>query len=1031
MLEFVVQTKSPEPIVLDEKIQEMVRYFNGFGKGELHLSEKESRGIDCIKAIVNQKTGACRHRSVAFFWWVHDRYPNEFEVRIIANDCHMFVEVKQGNHWITCDLGGYFAQTNIHDVSSDDLSIDNDSEPHTFNETPNKIRYISDQQRIFEDYLTKKSPKEKPIQTLDDYIEQRLTSGHKRQLISLSQQTLLTFNQAMSDYATRLGHPVFEVQTPEDLVCSAAFIERVGNKGYLRRSNTGSGPLHDFLTQTLPESSPPLVLMVNYSRFKANDALRFNQLIDDHERFADGTKLPENTLVIGLIQTLSSGEALGADFSSRFDYVGSCPLTLDPFKSILEPRTEPSQDDICINLCRASHWHTQLMGGWTLNKGELLFESGELRDALQQNKNILIQNPPSTIDFELFFQRAKTNQYIMDGKERIPVHSNQRFLLSNGYDWSNIWNQMNGSAGLTPNAHVLNPRLLCHFIRQYQVDSNQLVQKPGIIHDHMNQHANTPLELFLTRCLSEDEWGLFFKEVARYPTLRITLTCAPDATIPSTWPPHSFMTGHRVNIQSDSHTQYVYANDRDLAIAQLTSTTDATWMVLDISECGASDLLTQLGASVVNETFHFTHNERALLKALNNGQSVLLTGAFSAKLLDGLMPLLWARSNDGNKKGQLIIVSEEHLSCFEMSKQVSTWEQKFTELKKKFNESSILALKEEYADEPLVQLITRLRYEQSASANVGLDTSVPAGTMSQAEQSISSECIWDGLTRALPAINEIKKPNLFDSKRIKGSAQFTQQRYDAVCKTLNTGPYVFLAGLTGVGKSRFVEDELCLKHHLFHSESSDNICNWANAKTTENKWLILFLDEANLSMKQWSEFEGLFQTTPGILINGQYYLLTPAHKVIFAGNPLNYGGDRRLAPFFKRHGSSVVFQPLPAEFVYQKTIEPILRAQLAHGAINDDEFVYLCIGTILLKIYHSLIQLSRDEVLISPRQMEQLALCVAHDCNRHDVSIWDDLAYYHAYQMAINSLSEQDRIKQSNDSALFTPLFKRGTVSNR
>ena len=33
---------------------------------------------------------------------------------------------------------------------------------------------------------------------------------------------------------------------------------------------------------------------------------------------------------------------------------------------------------------------------------------------------------------------------------------------------------------------------------------------------------------------------------------------------------------------------------------------------------------------------------------------------------------------------------------------------------------------------------------------------------------------------------------------------------------------------------------------------------------------ILFIDEANLSSRQWSEFEGLFNDPPGILFAGKY-----------------------------------------------------------------------------------------------------------------------------------------------------------------
>ena len=141
-------------------------------------------------------------------------------------------------------------------------------------------------------------------------------------------------------------------------------------------------------------------------------------------------------------------------------------------------------------------------------------------------------------------------------------------------------------------------------------------------------------------------------------------------------------------------------------------------------------------------------------------------------------------------------------------------------------------------------------------------------------QSDSKNDPWVGM-RKLPSVKRPEqKVNLLDSKT--RSEEFSQQRIHAVTQFLETSPYVFLTGLSGVGKSTFVQKEFLaeLKNastpgKLFQSESQMQA--WAEEKADGRK--ILFIDEANIGKYSWSEFEGLFHHPPNILINGKVYPL--------------------------------------------------------------------------------------------------------------------------------------------------------------
>jgi hypothetical protein len=212
--------------------------------------------------------------------------------------------------------------------------------------------------------------------------------------------------------------------------------------------------------------------------------------------------------------------------------------------------------------------------------------------------------------------------------------------------------------------------------------------------------------------------------------------------------------------------------------------------------------------------------------------------------------------------------------------------------------------------------------------------------------------------------------------------EFNQQRLDAVNQILAKSPYVFLTGLTAVGKSTFVEKNFSTAHDVLYIGEAC-LADWAKDASDTRK--ILFIDEANLSEREWSEFEGLFNNPPGMLIEGHYYPLTGQHRVLFAGNPVNYGDERKLAPFFSRHGNALVFAPMPLEFIYEVILKPVF----AHSELAADT---LKLATPLLNIYKFLCECSTDKILISPRELQMMALLT--------VSYQQQQPEHHAIQVA-------------------------------
>ena len=254
---------------------------------------------------------------------------------------------------------------------------------------------------------------------------------------------------------------------------------------------------------------------------------------------------------------------------------------------------------------------------------------------------------------------------------------------------------------------------------------------------------------------------------------------------------------------------------------------------------------------------------------------------------------------------------------------------------------------------------------------------------------------WEGL-------DDIKR----SPQQITSSDDFTRARIAQVNDILAKWPYVFLTGLSGVGKSTFVEREFCTQaDKLYRTE--DAIEDWAKDRSGARK--ILFIDEANLSPRQWSEFEGLFQTPAHILVNGVLYPLTSQHKVIFAGNPLSYGDERRLAPFFERHGHALLFTPLPPAFIAEKVLQPLF----ADTGIEAQAVIKM-----ILAAYQFIGDCSTTELLISPRELEMMALLTINKAKQCPSLAINDIAAHYIYQLGINLLPEA---KQRQFERTFKP----------
>ncbi len=122
--------------------------------------------------------------------------------------------------------------------------------------------------------------------------------------------------------------------------------------------------------------------------------------------------------------------------------------------------------------------------------------------------------------------------------------------------------------------------------------------------------------------------------------------------------------------------------------------------------------------------------------------------------------------------------------------------------------------------------------------------------------------------------------------------------------------------------------------------------------------------------------------------------MSPLHKVIFAGNPLSYGGERILSSFFKEHGNAIIFEPMPAEYIYANILKKIFE----NTALEDNSQL---ITKYILRVYDFLCQCSRDEMLISPRELEMIALLILSHLTLHPEQSPAVVTQHYAYSIGL------------------------------
>lgn len=923
----------------NEDIYALIKDYQAFKVADddlsYNLTDKQK-----LEAIIASKTGSCRHRARAFMYQVKclqqcKKLSPDIGVRIITNDIHEYVEIKlpTSSSWIRVDLGGYSGKLKIDDTvfrypqeSKPDVILQQqDGEMTSAPLQPQKTEQAVD---LFLSPQKAKVP-------LASLIENKLFADQQSQnakniLFKCNSDSVdeLRFYINQSAHKAAKPRPIYFIDNPDDLICCRSCLQLQVDADHNGREKVGiiqdvGGSLFNFLKQD------DGILVINWANFSHSEFVKYHSVIDA-QRNIGGIKLPESMRVVSLYPKDAPDIYSGNDFIGRHqggvvDVTEYTEELCDEFikwqkenyaeklnASIANDEKIADGNTITVDLYDSADWQAYLIGRWIFQGEKLIFKEGVLPQALRENKKLIIRNAPQGLDeYRRFWQKIILDKKLEYYGTTVQVPNGFKVYLQDGFVWQQYSEVISSccpikSTDIPQDAYILNPYQHMSFFTDIHCQDMHLTNQDGLI----KQNSNKAINIYVTRGLKEGQWAELFA-AAQEHNVKLNLLLAEGIKLPSS----DLMKNKNGQLPNQPQGKNPYKNVIYLTnnidnVVNKILTSEHVDKVITISDRGFSDLFYRLDAKVEEGRFSFSECESDVWKALKAGETVLLRGHISNshnELADRMASLLTQGYllHNGQKEtfaGKLILVSDSR-SALQYCSDMSLDDQEF-------------------------------------SANCLAPRLNPQGSTSSA------------------TVSEVK----IDFNKNEADV-FEQERYKNVIAALESKPWVYIEGISGVGKSTYITTKFS---KIWDGANETKLYEWAHARPDDksNEYLILFIDEANLSGKDWMWLHDLEGNNPAILINGEYIKLTSRHRVVLAGNPQHYEAGRH-EPELAKYAQKITFQPMPPAYLYAQILKPLKPIN-----INAEQYEEAC--KLWLDIYYQLNK-SKSEQL-TPRELETMAL---------------------------------------------------------
>ncbi len=583
------------------------------------------------------------------------------------------------------------------------------------------------------------------------------------------------------------------------------------------------------------------------------------------EKAALNTVIDENRRIGGeeipdsiQIISLDSGKSEDLSFQSRHD------LVIRSETAPLIPQADNLQEKTVIDLEGLSDWRSALFGKVILVGEEMRWQKSEfVRDLESGRSNFEILNLSVEDSQKLMteFDRARAvGRFNYHGFE-IAVPENIKLSCSEAaFDFAKFNDEPRPFLSETAPAESVLKINSSYF--DYLIAGQRIADGKYFAQKGLIEKAaeseEKTLSLCITSNLSDNHWYCLFNQAKKHG-VTLNLSVADQVRVPS-------------KIEINPEIQYFspaarifVSKDADRVVEELINKDGGVFAVVDVEDFSFQDLIQKTVFNTTESGFvDFRKINSEFLERLREGEKIILKGEFSPDLLQMLEPILL---NPEISKNLTLIIEGKEVQLG----------QKPTYLNWTKDYETAIYHDYDFEDEREPQS-TKIEFFETSDNSYSLE---------------NSKAKADNFIR-------MRKVNFVES--------------------LARHSLVRLIGESGVGKSGLIRE--------FENEEGFLVCRELKeferfAEDESDKIKILFIDESNIEDRHFTMFSPLKNgSAQRILHQGRFYDLSERHRVVFACNPVEYGGGRFEQKLFA-DGKIPAFylRDFPASYIYEKILK--------------------------------------------------------------------------------------------------------------
>jgi len=876
--------------------------------------------IDEFKA--NPSIGSCRHRVAAVYKKIieHPEYKQDDARMVDIDHKHMRIEIKYQGTYHQVDLGGnearltydndktvykahptpkpaqntgikslfgrvssYFSSSNsantaqqssqpISKISQQPLSGNDQqqlSPPSLIDTTPAVPDIIAEPQRVINPIRT--------VSKIENFYQDIFSPATRKILIGSGNAAQLSDQANCIMAKTRkTGHQVFYLNHPNMLNMDQdhVWLDSNGQPLYGK---------HSLLEIFLNNSTEDDVLMIDWEAFSPQQRLQLNHLFGRECRIR-GKIITTPPKIVGFCHTIPDDDG---SFTSRYNMLLNTTSMRIPVDNTITFEKKSNTRIIAIDLEGYADWEEKLFGKIIQTKAGLKWQKSQFADLLNSEEriDIVINNASDPIALEAYLKRAENTGYFPYQAYKIHLKDNRPVRFScntKAFDF-NEFKSVSIEQNITSdkidfNTSIIDTHLFDSLLSGKQIVDGEYDELDGLIKNHSKQNQKEIITLFISSNLTEAQYYCLLSTAKKHG-VSLHLQFAPNIKLPLSIKTH-------INISSPAEEKhdgctrvYITSNQDQIQNELCNNTKGQPPLVLHVEDYKFSDLIYNIQYDTTPSGFkNFKVIKSDILTELEKGRDVILRGVFSDSLLSELKPLLTGQtillpSNEevviqGKGKLKLIIDRKNKLDLDWLDPTVI--QQCETRNTASIKLKPTILYQEKYAEEKLVNL-----------SNSAINSDV-----------------------------------------------FINNRKNKFINALEEYTLLQLVGESGVGKSHLLADIAKNKAHAVYHELT-GIHAWASDKTSSGM-KILFIDESNIYDKHLTLFAPLKNKNSAegveILYQGKLYKLTENHKVVFARNPLQYGGGRVRQNLFADNSiPEIHLVDFPDAYIYENILKPVFK----------------------------------------------------------------------------------------------------------